>query len=668
MNVVAQEPDNTCNEEPIIEDPSDLHRSLTGFSHVIEVIILVSLPVVGILFILDVPIRLGLAIFTEQYLGIFLTLCLAGTFLTLPVRKRSDRRSVPWFDWVLAGLAFPAGLYLTFKYPDLVANLGRITFEQVFFGALAILLILEALRRLVGLPMLIIIVVIVLYALFAEFLPVILGGRSMSFGRLINYLYLDPNSMLWMLMLAATIGMGFVFFGQVLIYFGAGQTLTDLATILCGWTRGGSAKTAVIGSGLVGTITGAPMSNVFLTGTITIPMMKAAGFSSRTAGAVEAVASSGGQIMPPVMGIAAFIIAENLGVSYATVAIAALLPAILYYLSIYMMVDLEAAKLGIVGLTREQMPSAIGVFKRSWVTLIALGILVYTLFIARMSAGTAAITSGLLCIPLFALLAENRKTFFQRVAKAFEESGRMLLLVGAVMAAAGLVVGAFNISGMSFSLSYLLSEAGKNSVIFLLVGAAVASMILGMGMPSAPAYALVAILIAPALVTFGILPMSAHLFIFYFSIISNITPPVALACFAAAPLAKENPMKIGWTAMRLAITIYIVPFAFVFSPALIMQGSPVDIFFAFVKTAVAVIFFTIGVAGYFFKEISLLRRVFFLAGGGALFFPFHFDSLALVVLNVLGLVVILVTFLPEIRIIGHRIGFMKAATVSDSER
>jgi TRAP transporter 4TM/12TM fusion protein len=656
MSSVVQEEGNIPREEE-----EQARRSLKDVSRWIEFTILVSLPVIGILFILDVPGRAGLVFFTEQYLGIFLTLCLAGTFLTKPATKGSQWESVPWYDWVLTALAFPAGFYLTFKYPDMVMNLGRITFERVFFGTLAILLTLEALRRLVGRALVIIITSIIFYARFAEHFPAILGGRPMTFDRLVNYLYLDPNSMLWMLMLAATIGMGFVFFGQVLIYFGAGQTLTNLATILCGWTRGGSAKTAVIGSGLVGTITGAPMSNVFLTGTITIPMMKAAGFSPRVAGAVEAVASSGGQIMPPVMGIAAFIIAENLGVAYYEVALAAFLPAVLYYLSVYMQVDLEAAKLGIVGLSREQMPPVMATIKRSWVTLAALCILVYTLFIIQLSAGTAATISGLLCLPLFAVLSENRKNYFKRLIKALEESGRMLLIVGGVMAAAGLVVGAFNISGMSFSISYLLSEAGKSNVMFLLIGAAVASMILGMGMPSAAAYALVAILIAPALVKFGILPMAAHMFIFYFSIISNITPPVALACFAAAPLAGTDPMKIGWSAMRLALMIYLIPFIFVFSPALIMKGSFGDIIIAFVATALGVWFFTIGVAGYFFRKISLLRRVLLMIGGGALFLPLHLDSSILIILNSLGLLIGLAAFLPELLVIARRWGLMKTA-------
>jgi TRAP transporter 4TM/12TM fusion protein len=374
------------------------------------------------------------------------------------------------------------------------------------------------------------------------------------------------------------------------------------------------------------------------------------------AGAVEAVASSGGQIMPPVMGIGAFIIAENLGVAYAEVALAAFLPAVLYYVSVFIHIDLEARKLGIVGLNREQMPPMMKTIKRSWITLAAIGILVYTLFIARMSAGTAATITGLLCLPLLVLLPENRKSFFRRLIISLESSGKMLLVVGGVMAGAGLVVGAFNISGMSFSLSYMLSVAGKSNVMFLLIGAALASMILGMGMPSAPAYALVAILIAPALIKFGIFPMAAHLFIFYFSIISNITPPVALACFAAAPLAGADPMKIGWTAMRLAITIYIIPFLFVFSPVLLLKGSLVNIIITTLSAMVGIGIFGVAITGFLYRPISWFRRAIMGIGGLILLIPMHPGAWGfLLLVNASGLVISVLAFVPEIRVMFNKL-------------
>jgi len=627
-------------------------RPLRGFGRWVEFVILVALPVTGILFILDVPGRFGFVFFTEQYVASFLSLYLAGTFLGLTSRGKMRKERIPWYDWALTLLAFPAGMYITFNYPVLVKHLGRITSPyQLVFGALAIVLILEALRRLVGRSLVIIICAFILYARYAVHFPTFLGGRPMSFDRLINYLYLDSNSMLWMLWLAATIGLAFIFFGQIMIHFGAGQLLTDLATALCGGMRGGSAKTAVVGSSLVGTITGAPMSNVILTGSITIPMMKSSGYPPAMAGAVEAVASAGGQIMPPVMGIAAFIIAENLGVQYAEVALAAFFPAILYYLAVFMQVDLEAGKRLLGGLSRDQIPPLWQAVRRAWIGIFVLVFLAYTLFIARMDAAKAATISGLLCIPLFAFLRENRKRLFRLFLGAMEDSGRLLLTIGGVMCAAGLVVGAINVSGMGFSISFILSQVGKGNVVLLLMGAAAASMILGMGMPSVAAYSLVAILIAPALVKFGIEPLAAHLFIFYFAIISNFTPPIALTCFAAAPLAGADPMKIGFVAMRLGIMSYIVPFLFVFSPTMLLKGTFWGVLISVITGALGVVVLSVALTGFLFHDVSPVRRLVITLGAAALLVPVHQGAWDLLIVNAVGLVVIFVGLLPELRFI-----------------
>ena len=626
-----------------------LNRSLKGFSRCIESIVLLALPVTGILFILDAPGRLGFAFFTEQYVGIFLSLYLAGTFLTVPARGDTQEHAVPWYDWILTLLSLPAGFYITIFYPSMAMELGQITPGRVIFGGLAILLILEALRRLVGRSLVIIIGAIILYARFAVHFPAFLGGRPMTFDRLVNYLYLDPNSMLWMLMLAATLGVAFIFLGQVMIHFGVGKKLTDLATAICGGMRGGSAKTAVVGSSLVGTITGAPMSNVILTGSITIPMMKKSGYPSAMAGAVEAVASAGGQIMPPVMGIAAFIIAENLGVRYAEVALAALFPAVLYYLAVFVQVDLEAGKRGLGALGRDLIPPLWKTVHNSWVGIFVLGFLVYTLFIARMDPARAATISGLLSVPLFAVLRENRHQFFKCLFRGLEDSGRILLTIGAVMCAAGLVVGAINVSGMGFSISFILSQAGKGSILLLLMGAAVASMILGMGMPSVAAYSLVAILIAPALVKYGIYPLAAHLFIFYFAIISNFTPPIALTCFAAAPLAGANPMKIGFSAMRLGIMSYVVPFLFVFSPTMLLKGTIPGILVSVITGALGVFILSIALTGFLFQHIGWLTRLIITAGAVALLVPIRHGAWEIIFLNAAGLGVAVIALLPEIR-------------------
>ena len=629
-------------------------RKLTGAALHIESGLLILLPVIGILYILDLPSRFGFIIFTEQYIGIFISLYLSGTFIGMPFRKSSETETVPLYDWILVSLALPGGLYLTVNYPTLVLQLSEITTAQIICGGLTILLILEALRRQVGWSLVFVVGGLLLFARLAVYGPPILGGRPVSTVRLINYLYLDPNSMLWMVMLAATIGLAFVFFGQVMIHYGGGQTLTDLATLLCGRLRGGSAKTAVLGSSLVGTITGAPMSNVFLTGSITIPMMIRAGFPRHIAGAIESVASSGGQIMPPVMGIAAFIMAEYLGVSYAEVAIAALFPAILFYLAVFIQVDIESGRKGILGLDASQIPPVWRTLKNAFVALISLVILVYTIFIARMTPAFAATVSTLLCLPVFSLQKENRKKIFATLFESLKGTGRLMLVVGGVMSAAGLVVGAINVSGMGFSISYILSQLGKNNVILLLIGAAMASMILGMGMPSVAAYALVAILIAPALVNFGIDPMAAHLFIFYFSIISNFTPPIALCCFAAAPLAGSSPMKVGYSAMRLGIMSYIVPFLFVFSPTMLLKGSFFAISGSVISAVLGVFFLSVSLSGFLYKRIHAARRLLIGVGGLLTLIPLRGTNMNLVFINLLGILLATGVFIPEIKIFFQR--------------
>jgi TRAP transporter 4TM/12TM fusion protein len=484
-----------------------------------------------------------------------------------------------------------------------------VNLERMIVGSIAVLLILEAARRLIGLTLVIIAIVALLYGNFSEYLPGFLAGQPLTWGRLVNYLYLDPNSILGMLSLAATVGFGFVFFGQVLLKFGGGDALTNLALLFFGRTRGGSAKAAVVGSSLVGTVTGAPMSNVYLTGTITIPLMIRSGYSPRMAGAVEAVASTGGQIMPPVMGIAAFIIAERLGVPYAEIALAALIPAILYYLTIFVQVDLEAGKNNLRGLQGDELPNFKETMKEIWPVLPVLAVLIYTIFIIRLSPAVAAAITGILAIPILSVRKKNREGFKERFIKVFEETGLVCLDVASALAIAGLVVGVISVSGLGFTLGSIMAEIGESSLVLLLVAAAVGSTILGMGMPSVAAYALVAVLVAPALAEYGINEIAAHLFIFYFSIISNFTPPIALAVFAAASIARSNPMSTGWTATRLGILAYIVPFLFVYSPSLILQGTWLEIILSLITAIIGTIILGTGLVGYLFAPLSPLYRV-----------------------------------------------------------
>ena len=597
--------------------------------------------VIGLLIILNVPAYFGISVYTEQYLGIYLTMILAGTFITHPYKKGADFNVV---DLILVLLCLPAGLYLTIQYPFIATNMGVMTTWRTICGILALLLVLESLRRSMGISLVIICSVFLLYAKFGYLLPGVLRTRTFTLAKMVSYIYVDPNSLLYMLSFGCTVGVAFIVFGQVLLHYGGGKSFIDFALLFCGKAQGGSAKTAVVASSLVGTITGAPMSNVLLTGSVTIPMMKEAGYPPETAGAVEAVASSGGQIMPPVMGIAAFIIAETIGVAYSQVALAALIPAVLFYFATFVQVHMDAGKLHLKKIPPEQLPRPALTLKNGWYIIPPIACIIICMFNLGISAALSAIISSVVALVFLAMKPENRKGFFKTLIGALRESGELMIGIGVVMAMAGIVVGCINATGLAFNLSLALTKLGENNVLLLLVCAAIASLILGMGMPSVAAYSLVAILVAPGLVAYGIPPMAAHLFVFYFSVISNITPPVAVSCFAAAPLAGANPTKVGFTAFRLAIAAYIVPFVFCFVPSLIWIGEPWEILVNFIFCCYAIFGICIALSGYWHRKTPMLIRIAIWVVAAAILWPTSY------LINTIGMVLLTLLLLPDIRL------------------
>lgn len=603
-----------------------------------------SFPIIallGILIIIDVPAYFRVGMYTEQYLGLYLAMVLFGTFISVPWRKEKNPTIL---DLVLAVLSLGAGLYILFYYPQIAMKMGSPDTVRVVFGILAVLLVVEAIRRSMGMSLMIVILVFLLYTKFGSNIGGIFHARPFTLARMINYLYVNPNSLLYMLSFGATIGVAFIFFGQILLHFGGGKSFIDFALLFCGKTQGGSAKTAVVSSSLVGTITGAPMSNVLLTGSVTIPMMKEAGYPPHQAAAVEAVASSGGQIMPPVMGIAAFIIAETLGVTYAKVATAALIPAVLFYLAAFVQVHMDAGKMKLKLIPPDRLPKPMEALRQGWVIIPPIIVLLVCMFNLALPAAISALIAGVVALPFLAIKRENRMSFMKQLVEAFTECGQLMVSIGVVMAGAGIIVGCINASGLAFNLSLGLTSLGQNNVLLLLFFAAVASLVLGMGMPSVAAYSLVAILVAPSLVQFGIPAMAAHLFVFYFSVISNITPPVAVSCFAAAPLAGANPTKVGLTSFRLAIAAYIVPFAFCFTPTLIMEGSTADIIIDSIFCAYAIFGVCVALSGYWHTHVQLWRKMALVVIAGVILWPTN--QLA----NLAGIVVMTILLLPDIRI------------------
>ena len=583
-------------------------RTLSGLSRVLLRGLLVALTLLGSLWALEIHHSLAFAFFKEQYLGLFLALGLGSIFLGMKAQPKESGDKIPWYDWLLAAGGFLVGLYVTVMYPTIAYRLGVLTPERWILGGLAILLILEATRRIAGWGLVWCAVPCILYAKFAYLFPGLLFAKGSSWERIATYVYLDASGILGLpLNVAASIIVAFIFFGRALYAVGGDKFLTDVALKAMGRYRGGAAKVSIVSSALFGTVSGSAVANVAVDGAITIPMMKRTGYPPHVAAAIEAVASNGGQITPPVMGAAAFLIAEFLNISYGQVALAAAIPAGLYYLALFTQVDLEAAKHGLVGLPSEQIPKFQTTMRRGWVFVIPLSLLIYTLMIANWEAGKAGMVAVIATFVVGALQKETRPTF-RAILTSIEETGQTLLDIVVVTALAGLVIGSLQLSGLTFKLSLLLVTVTGGNVLFLLALTAVVCILLGMSLPTTVVYITLAVLVGPALTQLGIVPLAAHLFLFYFGMLSLITPPDCLATYTAAAIAHSDFWKTGWTGMRLGIAAYVVPFVFALHPALILMGTVEEIIIAVVTASVGVIFLGIGCAGYLFRPLGWVKR------------------------------------------------------------
>jgi TRAP transporter 4TM/12TM fusion protein len=583
-------------------------RTLSGVPAKLLRALLISITVLGSLWALEVHNYFEIAFFKQQYLALFLALALSAVFLAVKALPSQSGDHVPWYDWFLALIGFAVGLYVTLLYPTIAYRLGVLSPDRWIFGGLALVLVIEATRRVAGGTLAWLALAVILYTKFAEFLPGIFYSKSPSWARIASYLYLDSNAMLGLpLDVAAGVVVAFIFFGQALYAVGGDKFLTDLALIVTGRYRGGPAKVSVVSSALFGTVSGSAVANVVVDGAITIPLMKRAGFPAHMAAAIEAVASNGGQITPPVMGAAAFLMAEFLNIPYGQVALAAAIPACLYYLALFTQIDLESAKRGLVGLPAEQIPKFRSVIRLGWVFLIPLGILVYTLMIDNWEAGKSGLVAVIAVFVVGALQRETRPSF-AKIHAALEATGKTLLDIAVITALAGVVIGALHLSGFTFKISLLLVTLSGNNVFLLLLITALGCLFLGLPLPTTVVYITLAVLAAPALVQLGIPPLAAHLFLFYFGMVSLITPPDCLPVYIAAAMAQANFWQTGWTAMRLGIAAYIVPFIFALHPPLIFIGSPTEIIVAIVTAVVGVILLATGCAGYLFRPLSWPKR------------------------------------------------------------
>jgi TRAP transporter 4TM/12TM fusion protein len=596
-------------------------RSLTGFPRRAEKAVLFCLTLVAAAWAGELHVFLNLTFFKEQFLGFFFALGMAGVFLRVKSRIDEPVARVPWYDWLCFFGCLVTGGYILVLYPSIAYRLGVLSPERWILGGIAILLILEATRRVAGWALVWVGLTCILYAKFAYIFPGLLYAQGSSWQRIVSYLYLDSSGILGVpLTVAASVVVAFIFFGQALYAVGGDRFITDIALIAMGKYRGGPAKVSVVSSALFGTVSGSAVANVAIDGAITIPLMKRTGYPSHVAAAIEAVASNGGQITPPVMGAAAFLMAEFLNIPYGQIALAAAIPAALYYLALFTQVDLEAAKHGLGGLPADQIPKLRGVMGLGWVFLLPLGFLIYVLMFANWEAGKAGIATVILTFVVGALQKDTRPSV-GKILTSIEETGRTLLDIVVITSLAGLVIGALQLSGLTFKLSLILVSVSGGNVVVLLALTAVVCVLLGMSLPTAVVYITLAVLVGPALAQLGIDPLAAHLFLFYFGMLSLITPPDCLATYTAAAIAHSDFWKTGWTGMRLGIAAYIVPFVFALHPALILKGTLGEILLALIASSLGTFLLAVGCAGFLFRPLDWLKRGLFCLAGLLLMLP-----------------------------------------------
>jgi len=566
----------------------------------------------------------GLSLYTEQYLGGLIALATPLVFLHVSHRgERGRKRGVPWYDVVAAVAGFAAAAYLAIRYQTLSELTARQPWDGLVAAGVLIVLFLEGLRRTSGEGLLITTIAFIVLAMFGGYLPGEFAARSIPLPRLAYYLVWDSSAILGVAMkIIATVVVVYVFFGQVLFKAGGSAFFTGIAMALMGRYRGGPAKIAIVGSSLFGSISGNIVSNVMTVGTVTIPLMKRAGFRPHLAAAIEACASTGGQITPPVMGVAAFIMAEFLQVPFHEVALAALIPALLFYVALFIQVDLEAARSNILPMPKDEIPRLSQVLKEGWYFMLPLAALVYALFWLGYEPEMAGLVATGVVVALGVIFPfRGKRVGVRDLVVMMRDAGIGVLDLFMLGAAAGIMIGALNYSGVGFTLTLVLILLAGGSLAALLVLSAIANIILGLGLPTVGVYILLATLVAPALVKMGIDPMAAHMFIMYYGCLSMISPPVAIAAFVAANLAGADPNRTGWTAMAFGWTLFVIPFVFVFSGTLLMKGPPLLILVDFFTAAVGVWLISAAMMGYARRQLAVVERVVYGATGLLLLIP-----------------------------------------------
>lgn len=595
---------------------------------------------------------------TLQQRAIHVAAGVALIFLLYPLTSKQDRSKIAWFDWLLVILAFATAGYLIKEYTAIVTTRGGIpNTMDIIMAIVTVLLVLEAARRVTGMILPILALVFLSYPFFSHmsWMPIAMMTRPYDLGDIFGQLYLKTEG-LYSSAIGASVNFIFLFilFGAFLAKSGMGQFFNDVALALAGHKQGGPAKVAVISSGFMGSINGAAVANVVGTGAFTIPLMKKIGYSKNFAGAVEASASIGGQILPPIMGASAFIMAETTGVSYGTIALAALIPAVLYFLAVIMQVHFRAGKENLKGIPKADLPRVKEIMKERGHLLLPIVFLIFLLY-QNVPIGHAAFYT-IVSTVIAAAFRKTTRMSFRDILAALDSGARQSLSVMIACAVVGIIIGVVSLTSFGNVMTSSIASLGAGSLFLTLFFTMIASMILGMGLPSIPAYIITATMAAPALAEFDIPILIAHMFVFYFGIFANITPPVALAAFAGAGISGGDPMRTGFTALKLAAAGFLIPYLFVYNPAMLMIDTanaavntkefpmaPLsEILLITITATIGIIALSAAIEGYFKTNINPFFRVILGVGALLMIVPETYTDIAglVIVISMLGLNVI----------------------------
>ena len=543
-------------------------------------------------------------------------------FALVPGWERAKRLQLHLFDYLFILMLVSPAVYIFIVFDEWIYRVGVVpTGWDFFFSLLFVFAVWEMARRATGWPLAILAAIFILYGHFGNYMPGLFYHKGYAWDRMMTYLFSLDGILSLPILASAHYIFLFVLFGAFVEASGAGKFFVDFARCAAGRLRGGPAKVSIISSAMIGTASGSSVANVVVDGVFNIPLMKASGFRPAVSGAIEAMNSSGGQIVPPVMGAGAFLMAEILGVPYPQVALAAVIPAVLYFTSAYWMIDFYSAAVGLRGMARKDLPVFRKIMAEKGYLLVPIVVLLVSLMVLMYSPYRSALYA-IISLVVVSWFRKSTRMNLKAIVKTMSDGAKGSMEIAATCAAAGIIVGVLTQTGLGQKFAMIIFEYSGGNLLLALIFTMCIAIVLGMGMPTTAAYAIAASVLAPALVReFQIIPIAAHLFIFYFACLSALTPPVALASFAAAAIASARPWEVGWQGMRFALAGFLIPYMFIYGPAMVLQGTPFEITMVIITGLLGTLSLAAAVQGWLFSRAQRFQRIVLLMAALALIKP-----------------------------------------------